>query len=436
MSMLKNLSTTLAVGTALLLAVGPSLAADVVAAPPPEAANEAPNWTGFYIGVHGGMASGSMGYIFPSFPSDLDYNFSNEDFDYGVQGGFDYQFSNRWVAGLELDYTQLNAAYSPFNGGQNNTLVEVKSTYSVTGRLGYLVTPDSLFYGRLGYASMQLKAEEGVSEYADGSVGAVKAGIGAETFLFDNVTARIEANYIDATKEFTTADDQSFDPKFFVVSAGLSYRFGAHGGSSRTVEPAPAMQFSGFYAGGFGAFSFGSSTLEVIDNPVATNGPFSSDAFGFGGFAGYDFLLDDRFVIGAEAEVAYVGAKFDDPSMNSFGTGATTLFGTLEATYALSARIGYVATPSTLVYLKGGFAGMVMNANEDFFALDNGGTKTLAAYQVGAGIESALTEKLTLRVEGIYTEATSEIVLGNSQDVQVAIKPSLLTGRIGLAYRF
>ena len=48
----------------------------------------------------------------------------------------------------------------------------------------------------------------------------------------------------------------------------------------------------------------------------------------------------------------------------------------------------------------------------------------------------ALTEKLTLRVEGLYTEATEGLVVNNSQPDQITLTPSLLTGRVGLAYRF
>jgi outer membrane immunogenic protein len=338
--------------------------------------------------------------------------------------------------GVEIDYTRLNQQYVPFAGGFNNGNVKAKSSYSISGRLGYLVTPETLFYGRLGYAAIDLEAEEGFDAMASETVGGLKAGFGAETFLFGNVTGRIEANYI-STDDFTVAADfKQFDPTYLVVNAGLSYRFGANNGSGQASEPAAAMQFSGFYAGGFGAIGFGKSTLDVLDNPNATAGPYAGDALGFGGFVGYDFLINDRFVIGAEAEAAYVNVKFEDPSMNSLEPEPTALFGTINATYALSARVGFVATPSTLVYVKGGFAKMVVDANEDFFALDSGGTESLSAYQVGAGIESALTDKLTLRVEGVYTEATDSIIADNTQLGQLEIKPSLLSGRIGLAYRF
>ncbi len=99
-------------------------------------------------------------------------------------------------------------------------------------------------------------------------------------------------------------------------------------------------------------------------------------------------------------------------------------------------RAGYFATPSTLVYAKGGFAGLWTDANDEFFALDGGGSKMLAAFQVGAGIESALTDKWSLRVEGLYTKAFNSLVTANSQPDQNELKPSLLTGKIGLAYHF
>lgn len=436
--MLKFCSAVLAAGTMLLGVAGASRAADMAA--PVEATYQAPNWTGFYIGVHGGMASGNMGYTklqFPGSPApEQTFDFGEQNFAYGIHGGFDYQFSSRWVGGIEIDYTQLNSKYTPIAGGQNNTLVEAKSSYSVSGRVGYLVTPDTLYYGRLGYASVRLEAEEQITNTAKGSAGGVKAGFGAETFLFGNLTGRIEANYIKTEEFAVTADLTKFDPSYLVVNAGLSYRFGAKNVSSQASAPAAAMQFSGFYAGGFGAIGFGKSTLDVLNVDDSTSGPYAGDALGFGGFVGYDFLINDRFVIGAEADAAYVNVKFEDPLMNAADPEPTTLFGTINATYALSARVGYVATPSTLVYVKGGFAKMVFDANEDFFAVGSGGTESLSAYQVGAGIESALTDKITLRVEGVYTEATDSIIIDNIQLDQLEIKPSLLSGRIGLAYRF
>lgn len=437
--MLRFFSMTLAAGTMFVGTAVSTLAADMAA--PAEATYQAPNWTGFYVGVHGGMASGNMEYTELEIPVFLVpervFDFGQEVGAYGFYGGFDYQFTNNWVAGLELGYDRINLQYKRYSNSDLNALAEIKSSYSASVRVGHLVTPETLLYGSLGYASTQMEAELQATATAKKKIGSVKAGIGAETFLFGNVTGRMEVTYVNGTQDFLLAEDfKSFDPNYLLVTAGLSYRFGAGSGAENAQQSIPAMQFSGFYFGGFGSFGVGQSVRDWTTQVSGTTGPYADQAFGGGAFAGYDFLINDKFVISAEADVAYVNAKFEDFPYDPFATGSTNLFGTLKATYALSARVGFVATPSTLIYAKGGLGGMVMNANEDYFALENGGTKTLSAYQVGAGIESALTEKLALRIEGLYATATEEIILGDSQTDQVSIKPSLLTGRIGLAYRF
>ncbi|MGB3645621.1 MAG: outer membrane beta-barrel protein [Mesorhizobium sp.] len=425
--MVRNPFTASVALAALLYAASPSLAADQVVAPPQEASG--PSWTGFYIGVHAGAAFGNMGYDIAPY----DYQLGAEDFAYGVHGGFDYQFNNRWVAGFELGYTQLGADYSPFT---DNVLVKANSLYSISGRAGYLLTPQTLVYGRLGYAGIRLEAEEGFFDTASKTVGAAQFGIGAETFLWGNVTGRVEANYYHALSKFRINDDSEvFDPHYLLVTAGLAYRFNADRGSAYPAEAAPDLNWSGFYAGVAGSYNFGVMHRE-IDEAGSTVGPFGSQTFGGGAFAGYNFLFGSSYLLGVEAGAEYLSARFDDPARNSGDPAGPTLFGTVKGVLSLSARAGYFATPSTLVYAKGGFAGLWTDANDEFFALDGGGSKMLAAFQVGAGIESALTDKWSLRVEGLYTKAFNGLVTANSQPDQNELKPSLLTGKIGLAYHF
>ena len=423
---------------AFLSAMPPAQAADQVVAPPQEVSG--PSWTGFYLGVHGGAAFGNMGYdqlATPGFPGDtISYRIGSEDFVYGVHGGFDYQFNNRWVAGFELDYTQISADYSPNVAGGLGTLVKANSLYSISGRAGYLLTPQTLIYGRLGYAGIKLEAEEGFAGTASKTVGTAQFGIGAETFLWGNLTGRIEANYYHAFNKFTLEDDgEVFKPRYLLVTAGLAYRFNADRGSSYPVEAAPNLNWSGFYAGISGAYNAGLMSRE-IDVAGATIGPFSASAFGGGVFAGYNFLFGSSYLLGVEAGGEYLSARFNDPEQNSLDPSAPTLFGTIKGALSVSARAGYFATPSTLVYAKGGFAGLWTEANGEFFGLGGGGRKMLSAYQFGAGIESALTDKWSLRVEGLYTKAFNGLKTENSQLEQVELKPSLLTGRIGLAYHF
>jgi opacity protein-like surface antigen len=93
-------------------------------------------------------------------------------------------------------------------------------------------------------------------------------------------------------------------------------------------------------------------------------------------------------------------------------------------------------SPSTLVYVKGGYAGLRTEANEEFFALDGGGEEILDGYQVGVGIESALTEQVSLRVEATYVEAVEGITVDNTQTGQNTLTPHLLLGKAGLAWRW
>lgn len=393
-----------------------------------------PSWSGFYVGVHAGAAMGNVQHdLLPPFiPSST--QFADTSLIGGVHFGYDHQFSARWVGGIEGDFTWIGAKFAPFP--PNPTMFWVNWQGSVTGRVGYLVTPQTMIYGRAGLSFMDVKGEEGAFDYATGTVTALKLGVGAETFIARNLTARVEANYLRPTRSFTIpADFEAFDPRLLMVTAGLTYRFGADSGSPFADDEPAFGGWSGFYAGVSGSFSHGSLPMDIAV-PFASVGPFGSEHLGIGVFAGYDFELNDRFVAGLEVDASWLNLKFDDPMGNSGVLNPPPLFATVHASLMASARIGWLASPSTLLYAKAGFGGLLTEANADFWPLGDGGTKLLPAYQVGGGIESALTDNLTLRVEGLYTAATSSFDVTNTALDQISLKPTMLTGKVGLAWRF
>jgi opacity protein-like surface antigen len=437
--MIRTLLLASTAGLALLVALPPAQAADLSAPrPAAPAIVTGPSWTGFHLGVHGGVVFDNMGYKVDNtfFGGDITkYRFGATDYVFGLHGGFDYQFGSRFVVGAEVAYDWHDHDYNVFASGGFPTLLKSQLSWSVSGRAGYLVTPETLLYARLSYANVKVESEEGFFGIAKKSMGAWGIGVGAETFLFGNWTGRVEANYYQASSEFTNADLESVKPRYLTVMAGLSYRFNVLGESRRPVAPAPNINWNGFYAGVDGSYNLGNMHLDV-NVPGTTVGPYAGQSFGAGAFVGYNFVFASSYLVGVEAGGTYLNAKFDDPEQNAFFPMGTTLFGKIKGLYSASARVGYLATPATLLYLKGGYAGMVTEANPDFFALSGGGTKTLSAYQLGAGIESALTDNITLRVEGLYTKATDSITAINSQPAQNTLKPSLLSGKIGIAYHF
>lgn len=110
-----------------------------------------------------------------------------------------------------------------------------------------------------------------------------------------------------------------------------------------------------------------------------------ADAVVGGVFAGYNYQMSNGVVVGAEGEVAYGGS---DPL----------------ATWTTSARgrVGY-AFDNILVY---GAVGGIVGQGE----MKSGGdsdTRTHVGYQVGGGIEAALTSNITARAEYLYTDTNN-----------------------------
>src|SRR6202163_1241636 len=185
-------------GTVALAALGaaaPAMAADLAARPYTKApAYAAPiyNWTGFYIGGHVGGA----------FAGDNSLTGNNGRFLGGVQGGFDYQFAQSWVFGVEAQYSWLsnnNNNGVVFPGG---VLVTSKNDQlgSVTGRLGYTWGP-ALLYVKGGYAYSDYNQSLTFlgapvafalnSNHHDGST----VGAGLEYMFAQNWSGKIEYQY-------------------------------------------------------------------------------------------------------------------------------------------------------------------------------------------------------------------------------------------------
>jgi outer membrane immunogenic protein len=186
-------------------------------APPPVVVSD---WTGFYVGVQfgakwkkddwnttcidaGGGLLGQCGsalslIAFPGAPdATRSPSFSTSGFRWGFYAGFNYQLTQSWVAGVDVDWAQYNQSASvPFipgcataacTGGAfgpgpffgDSTTLTNKWDGALRGRLGFLVTPDLMIYGAGGLAFQRIE-ESMVCNGATGA-GACFIGILAET---------------------------------------------------------------------------------------------------------------------------------------------------------------------------------------------------------------------------------------------------------------
>jgi outer membrane immunogenic protein len=226
---------------------------------PPVQSVQPANWTGFYVGVHGGYSwgqwDGNLHFDPGTGPLEV-FNPARRTIDgngwlAGGQIGFNYQI-NSFVFGLEADasWTNLKGRGS-FNTapGDFNWAIENRLNWFGTARARAGVAVDSfLFYATGGVAFGQSKGDLVVSEVVpcclvtavasanENHVGWTVGG-GVEWMYSRNWSVKAEYLYVDlgtADYHFVgttfvgtphTTDNFLGDLTFSVVRAGLNYRF-------------------------------------------------------------------------------------------------------------------------------------------------------------------------------------------------------------------
>lgn len=208
-----------------------------------------------------------------------------------------------------------------------------------------------------------------------------------------------------------------------------------------TAQPAPLYNWGGFYAGGNIGYSWGQSDV-TIDN--LTFGGFGAGGGSenlrpkgiIGGLqAGYNWQSSRNWVWGLETDFQWSGQKDSVTRTGDFdvsvggstatGTGSTTVESRLSWLGTVRGRIGFVADgrPDVLWYGTGGLAYGGVKTSASALATgtftDNSnceggcpfsGALSLSDAQIklgwtlGAGVEGALANKWTWKVEYLYVD--------------------------------
>jgi outer membrane immunogenic protein len=201
-------------------------------------------------------------------------------------------------------------------------------------------------------------------------------------------------------------------------------------------QPIYAPTWSGFYIGaGIGAGAV------VHDLDISADG---GSLLNFNGIGGEGIF--GTAIIGADWQIgskAVVGV-FADYDFSDISTDLTVLDGLFRASidhnnsWSVGARLGWLATPSTLIYALGGYTEAEFEASArtdgvNLFSAD----KTFSGYFVGAGIDTRLgATNWFARLEYRYTEFDSESIFSVDDVLNVDIEPSMHTGRLTLTYKF
>jgi outer membrane immunogenic protein len=157
----------------LTTAAIPALAADLPGkAPARPAPAPVADWTGFYIGIHGGYGWGKAGLDDAALNSDVSEELhlsepKGKGAVFGAHAGYNWQLGQRWVAGLEIDYSaarikDTQSASFDFDCCLVTRTLEAKidRLASVRARMGFLVMPEFLLYGTGGLAWANLKVTD------------------------------------------------------------------------------------------------------------------------------------------------------------------------------------------------------------------------------------------------------------------------------------
>jgi high affinity Mn2+ porin len=210
-----------------------AIAADLPAKAP--ARSTIYDWTGFYIGGHVGYGGGSLGPGTNPLPEQgVIFPHSVTGLIGGFQGGYNRQFSNHIVLGVEADASFTSPHDAPASvPAPFNTTIDYVGT--VRGRVGYasdIWMPYVTGGFAWGHSHVNINDDAGNIVSSPGQTHpGWTAGAGVEFAVSGNWSAKVEYDYIDLARRMY--DLSAFglpginvDPKLHLVKVGLNYRFG------------------------------------------------------------------------------------------------------------------------------------------------------------------------------------------------------------------
>jgi outer membrane immunogenic protein len=176
--------------------------------------------------------------------------------------------------------------------------------------------------------------------------------------------------------------------------------------AEQIYTPAPAFSWTGPYLGVQGGYGWAQSRIADTANTIGASG------WQGGAYAGYNFQFNNNVVLGLEGDVNISGHR----GTNAGESIANPWNGSVRA------RAGY-AVDRFMPYVTGGLAFGSLRANDGLTSE----TATKAGWTVGAGVEAAVTDNVTARLEVRHTDLGTH-TFGNvgpttytSNDVMVGV---------------
>jgi outer membrane immunogenic protein len=231
----------------------------------------------------------------------------------------------------------------------------------------------------------------------------------------------------------------------------------------RSASAPAASDWSGFYLGadvGMRATGTKVTTESLafggfptfLGTTTANSEPMNGTTFRLGAYAGYNWQFAPTWVAGLEADIGWAnksvtlnGVFLPGNALLMAGDPSASLSTRPTWDASVRARLGYLVTPSTLVYLTGGPAWLhfetaatcsVLICGTPVVAFNNSSTNL--GWTVGVGIEERLWGHWLARAEYRYADFGSVTYNDSSLGVTATYQEKVRTNTalFGLAYKF
>jgi opacity protein-like surface antigen/outer membrane receptor protein involved in Fe transport len=438
------------------------------------------DWTGFYIGAHvdGNRSKTNGDTIDAATGTSAALDGNTSDWHGGIQVGYDHMMPSRAVIGISADLSSgdTKTTTTTAASGTSTNQSRVFDSESVRGRAGY-AADNILLYGTGGWAWSSTQsirtqltgafnnATAGTDEAANTYLSGWTAGAGVAFAFAQNWNVFAEYRYTRfGSSTFSLPFSQLSTTSTTNVSAmefGINYKFnGSPADRSWTAavysgQPAllykarptsSVYNWSGFYIGGDGGYSWGTSHGTLTTDagvPLApysygVNGPFA------GGFIGGNYQFN-KFVVGAEGDWQRSRLTGNSQQLAPLGTagafpGGPFLISTAIKDYgSLRGRVGFAFDR----FLAFGTAGWACGNLSTSYALIGAapfltnGSDCTKGWTAGAGVDYAFTDNVFGRIEYRFTDlATSSFVNVPMDSADAKNRVSISEARVGIAYKF
>lgn len=362
-----------------------------------------------------------------------------------IYGGIDYQFAPQALIGAmaELSYGGLDSSASAQVAGASATFsTHAALSWAALVRAGMLPTPSTLLYGIGGYTGQNIHTTAtaagggGFASFDNYSTfNGWTVGAGVETMLGSGWSTKFEYRYSQYGQKTLPGTTLGLSPSVHTARIGLTYRFGRPGEAARETAAMASerkVDWTGLYLGAAG----GAGALTNHFNASAGGASASADGGGqslLGSvFVGGDYQFADRALVGVMGDLTWAGLQ--STATTSAGNAVATVASRENMSWSVLARLGFLPTPSTLLYAAGGYTGATFTTTATaaaggtsaFFSQDN----ALSGWTVGPGVEVRIADGWSTRVEYRYTQ------FGQAWANGAGIQPSMQTVRAGLSYKF